>query len=130
MRQQVIDHIKTEELGSFAVSEELPFIGSDVPLYQKNFKKIYVDRPQITTEPVIQLLNDPAIELQTTTVRVYFTTDAKRLPANYQTIVDHIKDARNISLVGNYIRRDCSIESTYENDALVTELELIYTQIL
>lgn len=130
MRQQVLDHIRSEDLGAFTVSDELPFVGSDQPLYLKNFKKIYVDRPQITLEPVVQLLNDPAIEVQTTTIRIYFTTDAKRLPANYQTVLDHIRNARNITLTGNYVRRDCTIESDYENDSLVTELQLSYTQIL
>lgn len=130
MRQSVLDHINTVNLGSFSLSAELPFSGSNQALYLKNFKKIYVDNPQTVLVPVISLLNDKAIETQTTTIRIYFTTDAKQLPANYQTVVDHIKQSRNLVLPGNVVRRDCVISTDYQADSMITELELIYIQIL
>lgn len=130
MRQSVLDFIGEENLGSFSITTELPFSGSNTPLYLKNFKKIYVDNPQITLEPVIPLLNGHAIETQTTTVRVFFTTDAKQLPANYQTIITHIKGARDLEITGNVIRRDCTVATEFVADSMVTQLDLIYTQIL
>jgi hypothetical protein len=130
MRQTVLDYINTENLGSFTVSTELPFSGSNQPLYLKNFKKIYVDNPQVTLEPVIPLMNGHAIETQTTTVRVYFTADAKQLPANYQTVINHIKGARDVSITGNVVRRDCLVSTEFVADSMVTQLDLIYIQIL
>ena len=50
MRQEIIDYLGTLNLGSFTLSQEMPWISSDQPLYQKNLKKIYVDKTQFSTE--------------------------------------------------------------------------------
>lgn len=130
MRQQILEHIASKDLGSFSLSKELPFTGSDQPLYEKNFKKIYVDAEQITINPVIQLLNGRDIEQETTSVSVYFTTDAKLLPKDYSNLVKHIRDGRWVELDGNYTTRDCVLSTEYNSDSLITQLEFTFTKIL
>jgi hypothetical protein len=107
MRQEILNHLEAKDFAGFQLSKELPFTGSDQPLYIKNFKRIYVDNTQISIEPVVQILNGRNIESETTSVSVYFTTDAKTLPVNYSDLVAYIREARWVEIVGNYTSRTC-----------------------
>ena len=130
MRQTILDIIRATSLGTFSVTDELPWLSSGVPLYVKNFKKIYVDQPQITTEERIATLNGCSINDETTSVRVYFTTDAKQLPNNYDSLVSTIRAGKDDSTITGYTRRECDVTTSFENDAMVTQFEFRFTKII
>lgn len=130
MRQTILDILKALSLGTFSVSDELPWSSSGVPLYVKNFKKIYVDQPQIITEEVIATLDGISINNEITTVRVYFTTDAKLLPNNYDTLVSAIRTEKDNSDFAGYTKRECDITTSFEADAMVTQFEFRFTKII
>jgi len=128
MRQEVIDYCQSISLGSFTVSSEIPFDDSGVPLYLKNAKRIYVDLPQYATDRLVSALDGLTVSNELATVRVVFSADAKSLPANYEALVSDLRLARDITLDGVY-RREVDVSTEFEQDMLVTELELRFTKL-
>jgi len=129
MRQEIIDYLSGINLGSFTLSQEMPWISSDQPLYLKNLKKIYVDRTQYSTEILIPTLNGHNVSADTTTVRLFFATDAKQVSPDYDDVVTDLRAAKDADTITGVNRRDCLVSSTFEGDLLVTELEYRFTKI-
>lgn len=125
-----IDGLSAAQKGSFALSSELPYDTSGVPLYLKNFKRIYVDAAQVAQETAYDTLNSTGAVDEVTTVRVYFVTDAKVLPSNYDSLVSLIKDARLSADVSGVVQRLCQVTTRFEQDALVTELEFSFRKLI
>lgn len=130
MRQDIIDYINTLSLGSFILSQELPWTDSGTPLYLKNVKRVYVDVTRYNTEPLIQTLDGININTDISTVGLYFSADAKQLPSNYDTVVEDLRQAKDITLStqGNF-RRECDVTTEFQNDLLVTQLEYRFTKL-
>ena len=128
MRQEILDYINSLALGGFLLSTEYPFEESGTPLYEKNLKKIYVDMPAKTNEPIIQALNGLNINTQLTTIRMYFSCDAKTLPSNYEALVDDLIAAKNISTIDGLFRREAEVTTEIKSDILVTTIEIRFTK--
>lgn len=129
MRQEIIDYLSGINLGSFTLSQEMPWISSDQPLYLKNLKKIYVDRTQFSTEILIPTLNGHDVSADTTTVRLFFATDAKQVSPDYDDVVTDLRAAKDADTITGVNRRDCLVSTSFEGDLLVTELEYRFTKI-
>lgn len=129
MRQEILDYINSLALGGFLLSTEYPFEESGTPLYEKNLKKIYVDMPAKTNEPIIQALNGLNINTQLTTIRMYFSCDAKTLPSNYEALVDDLIAAKNISTIDGLFRREAEVTTEIKSDILVTTIEIRFTKL-
>lgn len=130
MRAELYDYIDGLSKGTFSLTNELPWSSSGQPLYMTNYKRIYIDRDQYTTEAVIAMMNGTTIDNEITTVRVYFTTDAKQLPSNYEALVALIRDGKDISSANDYFKRECDVSTTFETDSMVTEFEFRFTKII
>lgn len=123
MRQEVLDYINSLPLGGYLLTEESPWSDNGVPLYVKNLKKIYVDNTEFISEPIVQILNGNTINNELMITTIYFANDAKTIPANYDLLVTDLKNSRNISIDG--VRsREAEVRVTYENDVMVTEIEV------
>ena len=130
MRTDLIDYLQTLNLGTFIVSTELPFSESGTALYIKNLKKIYVDVDQYEVEPVIRTLGSVMITRDTIAVRVYFANDAKSIPPNYDEVVSQIRTAKDIlPTTGGFTGREVDVETSFEADKLVTEIELRFIKL-
>lgn len=130
MRQELVDYIGTENLGGFTLSQELPFSSSGVPLYIKNVKRIYVDRTEFSNEPLITTFDGTQVDSEIASVRVYFASDAKQLPPNYDTVVTQLRAGKDVQTITGVTRRECSISTSFQEDLLVTELEFRFTTII
>lgn len=130
MRQELVDYIGTQNLGGFILSNELPYSSSGVPLYQKNPKRIYVDRTEYSNEPLIVTLDGTQIDSEIASVRVYFSSDAKLLPPNYDAVITSLRAGKDSSAITGVTRRDCIITTTFNEDLLITELEFRFTTII
>ena len=129
MREEIRTYIGTLNLGGFLLSQEVPWSENGNPLYLKNPKRIYVDVDQIETDPFIQTLSGVTISNQINVVRLYFSTDAKQVPSNYSDIVESLRRAKDITTIQGVNRRECLVNTSYENDMLVTELEYRFTKL-
>jgi hypothetical protein len=130
MRQELVDYIGTQNLGGFILSSELPYSSSGVPLYVKNVKRIYVDRTEYSNQPLIATLNGVQIDSEIASVRVYFASDAKQLPPNYDTVVSSLRAGKDVDTITGVTRRECVITTNFQEDLLVTELEFRFTTII
>lgn len=122
MRDEFIELLKKLDIVSYKVSEELPFSNSGIPMYLKNVKYIYVDNKTNTTETLIPIMSGLNIEVDIDTIRIYLSNDAKKLPTDYPNIQSLIRNLKE-SITGNYYKRECVIETNYENDISVTTFE-------
>jgi hypothetical protein len=129
MRSELLAYMKGLTLTGFNVSNDLPWEESDQPLYVKNAKRVYVDRPQKTVDALIQTLDGLAINNEVTVVRAYFTTDAKQLPSNYELVVDSLRAGKNIAAIQGVSRRECDVITSFEQDLMITELEYRFTKL-
>lgn len=129
MRTQVLDYIRDVNPGGFFVTEELPWTESGLSLYLKNLKSVYVNVEQTETEDLILALNGLNIQNRIHIVRVFFATDAKTLPPNYEDFVTALRRVNDLPAEG-FQRRQVSVETDIENDVLVTELEYRFTKLL
>jgi hypothetical protein len=129
MRQEVLDYINSLALGGYLLSEESPWRDNTIPLYIKNLKKIYVDNVEYLSEPLIATLGTLSINQQTRTIRIYFANDAKTLPSNYDTLVEDLITVKDINLLDGTNRREADVRVSYENDIMVTEIEIRFTKL-
>jgi len=129
MRQEVLDYINGLALGGYLLSEESPWRDNTIPLYIKNLKKIYVDNVEYISEPLIATLGTLSINQQTQSTRIYFDNDAKTVPSNYDTLVEDLITVKDINLNDGTNRREADVRVSYENDVMVTEIEIRFTKI-
>jgi hypothetical protein len=129
MRQEVLDYINSLALGGYLLTEESPWRDNAIPLYIKNLKKIYVDNVEYLSEPLIATLGTLSINQQTRTIRIYFANDAKTVPSNYDTLVEDLITVKDIDLADGTNRREADVRVSYENDVMVTEIEIRFTKI-
>jgi len=130
MRDELITYLKTLDFGTVSVSDELPYTKDAAPLYLSNYKKIYVDRPLLSQEPVLNTFGGSGYVNQTTTITAYLVLDAKTLVSNYNSIISQMQAAKNAISNDGRISRTCSISQSYEVDALVTEFTFSFIELL
>jgi hypothetical protein len=129
MRTEIIEYLDDQNLGGFLLSRELPWSSSGEPLYTKNAKKIYVDKTQYSTDPLIATLDGLNITNTIFTVRLFFSNDAKQLPPSYDDLITTLRAAKDTSTITGVSRRDVVVSSAFEEDVLVTELEYRFTKL-
>ena len=100
-----------------------------MPLYLKNPKQLYVDLDQITEEPIVQTLGGFSLNNEATTVSLYFTADAKQLPANYQSMVNSLRLGKDIVPAQGYTNRTVNVQTEYEEDMLLTRIDYTFSKI-
>lgn len=128
MRAEVLDYIGGLNLGGFILSQELPWEESGNPLYLKNLKKIYVDVVAYNTEPLIRTFSS-YINNETSTVRIYFSCDAKQLPPNYDDVVTDLKTVKDLTALEGFQSRLANVSTDLVNDILSTTVEVTFTKI-
>jgi hypothetical protein len=130
MREEILNYIRSQNLGVFTTTTELPWSENGLPLYIKNLKKVYVGQQQVELEPLVTTLNAINIHSEVSSVTVYLACDAKQTPPNLNDVVNVIRDAKNSVVIDGVRRRDCLISTEFEGDVLVTVLEFRFTKII
>jgi len=130
MRDRILSALESVDLGSFRLSQELPWSAAGEPLYEKNPKVFYVDEADLSETSLFAVLcgGGPAVRNRITTVTVYVTNDAKKQPADYAAVIDRVRSAV-ISLSGVSIRtRESDTDRSFLGDRMLTELEFRFTE--
>lgn len=130
MRELVLAYLGAQDLGTYAVSNELPYSNAGTDLHMKNVKSIYVDRENKTIEEFMAVMNGHSIYSEVTTVRVLFANDSKRPPSNYSQVVLDIIKSKDFTAPPEYFRREADVQVEHEGDIQVTEIELTFTKII
>ena len=132
-REAIISGISALNLGTFAVTNELPWDAAGTPLYQKNFKVFYVDEPDSEESALFNTLcggggSLPNLANKTTTISVFVTVDAKNRPANYDSLVNSVQAVKNSTAIENVRSREVDVITTFNADALLTEFVFRFTE--
>ena len=130
MRSRILNYINGLSLGTFTVSDDMPYDVSGNALYLSNPKKIYVDGEQVVTEPLVSALDGPIIDSEVTSVSIYFSADAKQLPANYDTLVADLRKAKNITTIAGIHRRELDASTEYQGDLIVNSMEIRFNKVI
>lgn len=129
MRTEVVEYIRSINLGGFTLTNELPRDESGTALYLRNPKRLYVDVTNYSVEPLIQTLDGRNIDAETAQVTVTFSNDAKQLSSGYDQLVAGLRAGKNsIQVVGNY-RREVTVDTSFDADMLVTEVAYRFIKI-
>jgi hypothetical protein len=128
MRTELIDYFKSLKLRNFKVSDELPFVSVN-PMYVKNAKTVYTDMTQRVSEQVLAVLGNHGVFQEVHTVSVFFTTDAKNLPSDYDSVVTSLTAGKNISNGVDFHRREVDVVTSFEGDLMLTTLEFRFTKL-
>lgn len=123
MRSQLVTAITsaTSTLTQFSVSQELPWSQSGQPLYLKNKKVVYVDRPRLEQNTLIGLVGPGADVYQNDLIaEAFLAVDAKNPPSQLDSEIAQILAARDLTGIVNF-----GTESDYVVD--IQEDVLIYT---
>lgn len=129
MRDSVIQALRAADLKGVRINTELPFVDNGTPLYERNSKTMYIDQAQTTTDAIIETLDGTTISNSTTSVTVYFSTDAKNIQPTYTTNIDLLKGLKNTIQVQGARSRDVDVRTLYVGDQLVTEVEYRITNL-
>lgn len=130
MRDLILAWLQDNAVTGYTVTAELPWDSSGQPLYLNNMKRIYVDQPQTGQEPLIDVLNGQGVVNETTTVRVYLATDAKKLPANYDAVVSMIKSTRLDPDITGVTQRTTTVSTEFDSDVLVTQFDINFRKLI
>lgn len=130
MRSEVITYLQANTVTGFSVTENLPWTKDGNPLYLSNLKVLYTDLDQVLQEPLFDTLDGGSGSIETTTVSVYVTTDAKTLPSNYDTLVSTVRAAKLTASAGlGYTQRTTDVTTEYVADNLVTRFDFNFDKI-
>lgn len=129
MRQDLLNYFKELKLKNFKVSSELPFVNG-TSLYLKNAKTVYADLTQRTNEQVLAVLGNHGVFQEVQTVSVFFATDAKNLPSDYDQVVTLIRAGKNVENGEPFFKREVDTITSFEGDLLVTTFEFRFTKLI
>jgi hypothetical protein len=129
-RDILIQHLKTATANSsYKVSDQLPFNNAQTPLYERNFKTLYVSDRSEVTQPLIQLLNATNIPVTDFELTVTFATDAKA-PAQANTAPVYTILRNATSVFANTISTQVEITSEIQDDIQITTAVYDYRTIV
>lgn len=129
MRQELIAAIKAFDrstLGTFSVSESLPWSSDGTPLTVKNLKVIYVDQSQQDLDPIIDTLDGAGFATETVSTTVSFATDAKQLPTNYDILVGAIQNIRLDFASEGFRQRRVSTSTELTADVQIVNFDFVF----
>jgi hypothetical protein len=130
MRDLILAWLTDNAVTGYTVTTELPWDSSGQPLYLNNMKRIYVDQPQTGQEPLIDVLNGSGVVNENTTVTIYLATDAKKLPANYDTVTAMIKSTRLDPAVTGVTQRATQVSTEFIADVLVAQFDINFRKLI
>lgn len=129
-RDRVLEFLKTQNLGSYKLSTEVPFTNSGQSLYTKNVKWIYVDKDQTTVDHFIRVLGGVNVDQEIRTVRVFFSNDSKNLPTDYDQVVALLQSAKENARENEHFERQAEASTEFEGDLMITTVELRYSKLI
>lgn len=129
MRAELIAAIKAfdrDTLGSFSVSDMLPWSSDGTPLTVKNLRVIYVNQSQQDLDPIIDTLDGTGFATETVTTQVSFATDAKQLPANHGALVSAIQNLRLDFSSDGYRQRRITTNTELTADIMIVTFDFVF----
>ena len=127
-RSTIITKLQTDlAVGNISVSTELPYTAGSDSLNIKNMKTVYVDADNTEITPNQMFLSGSAVDQTETTINAYLSVDAKNPPADLDTRIASIQNAK--TSVANVFVRECETTSDIDSDIITYTFEYKFTTI-
>ena len=127
-RSTIITKLQTDlAVGNISVSTELPYTAGSDSLNIKNMKTVYVDADNTEITPNQMFLSGSAVDQTETTINAYLSVDAKNPPADLDTRIASIQNAKQS--VANVFVRECETTSDIDSDIITYTFEYKFTTI-
>ena len=129
IRDDLITQITTNltSYTEFNVVSDLPYDASGTPLYQKNFKTVYIDEQNDTKTQLYRTLDQGEVYQTDTVVNAYVTVDAKNQPSDIDNVITGILNAK--SVVTNTQLNEATYETEIEDDFITYTFEYNFTNV-
>lgn len=129
IRDDLISQITTNlaSYTAFNVVSDLPYDSSGTPLYQKNFKTVYIDEQEDTKTQLYRTLDQGEVFQTDTVVNAYVTVDAKNQPSDIDNVITGILNAK--SVVTNTQLNEATYETEIEDDYITYTFEYNFTNV-
>lgn len=129
-RPAVLNYLGQLSLGTFRVTQQYPWTDNREPLYFNNRKTIYVDNPNTEQTVIADFLDQSGLVDETTTVSIYFVTDAKQLPQEYDDVVSQIKTVRTLPNFPGVVGRTVRVITSFHADDMLTTFDFSFKKII
>ena len=127
-RSTILTQLQTDlASGNISVSTELPYTAGSDSLNIKNMKTLYLDQDNETITQAEQFLDNGSVDQKETTINAYLSVDAKNPPADLDTRIASIQNAK--SSVSNVFVRECETTTEIESDILTYTFEYRFVTI-
>ena len=127
-RSTIITQLQTDlAVGNISVSTELPYTAGSDSLNIKYMKTVYVDADNTEITQNQQLLSGSGVDQTETTINAYLSVDAKNPPADLDTRIASIQNAK--TSVANVFVRECETTSDIDSDIITYTFEYKFTTI-
>jgi hypothetical protein len=127
-RSTLITQLQTDlAVGNISVSTELPYTAGSDSLNIKNMKTVYVDADNTEITQNQQFLSGSGVDQTETTINAYLSVDAKNPPADLDTRIASIQNAK--TSVANVFVRECETTSDIDSDIITYTFEYKFTTI-
>jgi len=124
IRDDLLTGLTTRLAGSsVSVSTELPFVSGDIPLYQKNMKKVYLDEQQVDITEVYNTLDRGDVSQTETIINAYLCVDAKNSLTDIASIINLIQSERTQLTDNNQFIREVDLTTDFVDDKVVYTFE-------
>ena len=129
IRDDLISQITTNlaSYTAFNVVSDLPYDASGQPLYQKNFKTVYIDEQEDTKTQLYRSLDQGEVFQTDTGGNAYITVDAKNQPSDIDNVITGILNAK--SVVTNTQLNEATYETEIEDDYITYTFEYNFTNV-
>ena len=129
IRDDLITQITTNisSYTEFNVVSDLPYDASGQPLYQKNFKTVYIDEQEDTKTQLYRTLDQGEVFQTDTVVNAYVTVDAKNQPSDIDNVITGILSAKSV-VTGTQLN-EATYETEIEDDYITYTFEYNFTNV-
>lgn len=112
---------------SFAVSNQLPFNSAGTPVYERNFRTLYVSDTESETIPLFLTLDLNDILITQFTLTVIFAADAKTRNSDTDTVLNTLRAAGSIFQATT--ESTVNISQSITDDYQITTAEITFRRL-
>jgi len=129
IRDDLITQITTNltSYTNFNVVSDLPYDASGQPLYQKNFKTVYIDEQEDSKVQLYRTLDQGEVFQTDVIVNGYLTVDAKNQPSDIDNVITGILNAKNV-ITGTQLN-EAFYETEIQDDFITYTFEYNFTNV-
>ena len=129
IRDDLITQITTNltSYTNFNVVSDLPYDASGQPLYQKNFKTVYIDEQEDSKVQLYRTLDQGEVFQTDVIVNAYLTVDAKNQPSDIDNVITGILNAKNV-ITGTQLN-EAFYETEIQDDFITYTFEYNFTNV-